>query len=127
MLTRYLCKNDQGFAAVITVVLVFLVTFTLAVTVYSAVKAFDDDMYLHEWRIQAAFDQSACLYEVALMVSRDYFLRGLVALTEFGCEASVTQYASHILDVATVVKVGTVKLVGGERLLLNNHEVTVVF
>jgi len=83
-------KYQTGFIATIAVILLatFILTFSL-ITLDTALS-FSGGVYKKELRIQANLNADACLDQVTLMVSRDYFLSGQIKIKEFGCTANIS-------------------------------------
>jgi hypothetical protein len=79
----------KGFIATISVILLTtgIMSFSL-ITLVSAL-AFSDFVYKKELRIQANLNAKACLDQIILIISRDYFLSGQIILREFGCTIDI--------------------------------------
>ena len=76
--------------ALIAVVLLATGTLAFSLATVSAAATYADMTYRRELRIQAQLNAEACLDSVSLMAAKDYFLNGPVHLSEFGCDAVVT-------------------------------------
>ena len=96
-------RNRRGFMALIAVVLLATGTLAFSLATVSAASTYADMAYRRELRIQAQLNADACLETISLMAAKDYFLNGVVRLSEFGCEAEVTNdsHGNYHIDATT--------------------------
>jgi len=94
---RAVDSSDEGFIALIAVILLASGTIAFSLTTLSSAVAYADQVSKKEFRIQARFNTKACLDTVRLMSAKDYFLDGALTIPEFGCTATVSNdFSGHV-------------------------------
>jgi hypothetical protein len=83
-------KSQKGFIATIALVILATVIIYFSLVTFSSAFAFADSVNKKELRIQANLNSKACLDQVILMVSRDYFLSGKIKLKDFNCTLDIS-------------------------------------
>lgn len=113
----------KGFIATISVILLTtgVISFSL-ITLVSAL-AFSDSVYKKELRIQANLNAKACLDQVILIVSRDYFLSGQIAIKELGCTIDVSNDFNGNITVKGQAIFGEVNTVFNQRILFSDNSI----
>jgi hypothetical protein len=79
---------EQGFGAMIAVLLLSLGAISLSVSSLGAVVLYADSVRTHELRIQASLNFEACLDSAQLIFASNYFITGEVTLLDMGCNVS---------------------------------------
>lgn len=83
-------KPQKGFIATIAVVILATGIIYFSLITLASVFAFSDFINKKELRIQANLNSKACLDQIILMVSRDYFLSGKIKLKDFNCTLDIS-------------------------------------
>ena len=83
---NYQCRNSSGgFAATTALLLLSLGMLAFVATTLGSAILYADGVERREVRIQKRLNQRACEESVRLMKAKDYFLKGLISIPEFGC------------------------------------------
>lgn len=83
-------RPQKGFIATVAVVILATGIIYFSLITLASAFAFSDFIYKKELRIQANLNSKACLDQVILMVSRDYFLSGKIKLKDFDCTLDIS-------------------------------------
>jgi hypothetical protein len=108
-------KRNEGFIA--TTALMVLVFSCLASILVSnlSVRWYADSVFLRDMRIQARELLILCMDQAMGMLSRDYFLRGNIAIPEYECSANLIEDDPDVISIVVKVQLSTV-IVKGEIL-----------
>ncbi len=120
ILSTTCCRNDGGFAALISVVLLAtgVLAFSLA-TLESAVS-YLDMVSRRELRIQAGLNLEACLDTAELMISRDSFMVGTRSLQEFGCTLLIGSGAGGDYTITASATLSGITVMGNRQFQMLN-------
>ena len=105
---RYLARSigNRGFIAVTSIMLLVSGCLALNFVVIDSAGKYYESVELRIARMQGSFDLDACLDEVKLMVSRDFFFRSSATLKKFNCVTNVQDYGTSqlIINATTTTK-----------------------
>ncbi len=75
----------EGFIATTAIILLAMGTMAFLLATLSAASFYADSVQAREMRIQKQLNEQACQETLPIVVAKDYFLQGEVALSEFDC------------------------------------------
>ena len=81
---------NNGFIALVTIILVATGTLAFSLVVSSAALSYSDSVLRKELRMAARHNVHSCLESLTIMLAKDYFLNGEQHIRELNCSASVT-------------------------------------
>ena len=104
-------RPQKGFIATVAVVILATGIIYFSLITLASAFAFSDFIHKKELRIQANLNSKACLDQVILMVSRDYFLSGKIKLKDFDCTLDISNNFNGTVTVVGRAIFGEVKSV----------------
>ena len=82
-------RNDQGFIALVSILLITSGITALSFSALSAAAAYSDSIFRREERIQHSLDLEACADSAKLIKAKDVFALGTIHLNEFDCDINL--------------------------------------
>lgn len=120
-------QNKQaGFIATTAVMIVAIGVISLSLVTLSSSVAFSDFIYRKELRVQSNLNSRACLSQILLMISEDYFLSGRIDLKEFGCLSDVSNDFNGNLNVSGRADFGGVRSVFNQKVLFFDNYIELI-
>jgi hypothetical protein len=119
-------KSQKGFIATVAVVILATgITYFSLITLTSAFSFFD---FVHkkELRIQANLNSKACLDQIILMISRDYFLSGKIKLKDFDCTLDISNNFNGNITLVGRAIFGEVKSVFRRDIVIFDNFIQVI-
>ena len=119
-------KPQKGFIATVAVVILATGIIYFSLITLASAFAFYDFIHKKELRIQANLNSKACLDQVILMVSRDYFLSGKIKLKDFDCTLYISNNFNGTVTVVGQAIFGEVKSVFRRDMVIFDNFVQVI-
>lgn len=119
-------KPQKGFIATVAVVILATGIIYFSLVTLASAFAFSDFIHKKELRIQASLNSKACLDQVILMVSRDYFLSGKIKLKDFDCTLDISNNFNGTVTVVGQAIFGEVKSVFRSDMVIFDNFVQVI-
>jgi len=95
-------KYNHGFTALISIVLLASGTLAFALVTMIHTYSYVDRVMRRELRIQSHLSLEGCLESIHLMFRKDVYIKGIVIIREFGCQASIeNNYDGNVTISAT--------------------------
>lgn len=87
-------RRNEGFVAVVAVIMIASGTLIYSIVASSSAIEYIQSVYRRESRAQAVLYASSCVDSAAMIVAKDYFVRGTIAVSDFDCQVSIQPVAS---------------------------------
>ena len=119
-------RPQKGFIATVAVVILATGIIYFSLITLASAFAFSDFIYKKELRIQANLNSKACLDQVILMVSRDYFLSGKIKLKDFDCTLDISNNFNGTVTVVGRAIFGEVKSIFRRDIVIFDNFIQII-